>query len=56
MLACGCGRLNTTLNCDAFEAQERMVPGFSGWLLGIFARYPRTTQRVLAVSEYFKSR
>jgi hypothetical protein len=43
-------------NCDGFAAQERMVPGFTGWLLAIFANYPRTTQRVIAVSEYVRTR
>ncbi len=54
MLACGCGRLNASLNCDAFEAQEELVPGFMGWLLLIFSRYPRTTQRVAALSRFFR--
>lgn len=53
MLACGCRRLNGGLNCDAFEAQEKLVPPFWGWLTLIFSRYPRTTQRVIAVSEFF---
>jgi len=53
MLACGCQRLNSSLNCDAFEAQDDLVPPFMGWLSLIFARYPRTTQRVIAVSRYF---
>jgi Zn-dependent protease with chaperone function len=56
MLACGCHRLNSSLNCDAFEAQERLVPPFMGWLTLIFSRYPRTTQRVIAVGNYFSSR
>jgi len=55
MLACGCRRLNSTMSCDAFEAQEKLVPGFTGWLSLIFSHYPRTTQRVIAVSEYFRS-
>jgi Zn-dependent protease with chaperone function len=53
MLACGCRRLNNSLNCDAFEAQEKLVPPFWGWVSLIFARYPRTTQRVIAVSAFF---
>ena len=55
MLACGCRRLNASLNCDAFEAQEKPVPGFTGWLTLIFLRYPRTTQRVTAISRFFSS-
>jgi len=55
MLACGCRRLNSTMSCDAFEAQESQVPAFTGWLGLIFSHYPRTTQRVIAISEYFQS-
>jgi len=54
MLACGCRRLNTGLNCDAFEDQDRLVPGLSGWLTLILSHYPRTTQRVIAISDYFR--
>ena len=54
MLACGCQRLNTSLNCDAFEAQESLVPGFMGWVMLVFSRYPRTTQRVGAISRFFR--
>ena len=54
MLGCGCGRLNASLNCDAFAAQEELVPGFFGWVSLIFSRYPRTTQRVVAVSRFFR--
>lgn len=55
MLACGCQRLNASLNCDAFEAQEKLVPGFIGWVTLIFSRYPRTTQRVIAISQPFQA-
>ena len=55
MLACGCHRLNASLNCDAFEAQEKLVPGFTGWVTLIFSRYPRTTQRVIAISQFFRT-
>ncbi len=54
MLACGSARLNAQLNRDAFEAQEEMVPGFSGWLLHIFSPYPRLTARVAAVASYYR--
>ncbi len=54
MLACGCQRLNASLSCDAFEAQEALVPGFMGWLTLVFSRYPRTTQRVAAISGVFR--
>jgi len=53
MLACGCRRLNSSLNCEAFEAQEQLVPPFWGWVSLIFSRYPRTTQRVIAVAAFF---
>jgi len=53
MLACGCRRLNSSLNCDAFEDQEKLVPPFWGWVSLIFSRYPRVTQRVIAVSAFF---
>jgi Zn-dependent protease with chaperone function len=53
MLACGCQRLNSAISCDAFEAQENLVPPFMGWLSLIPSRYPRTTQRVIAVSKFF---
>ncbi len=55
MLACGCQRLNASLNCDAFEAQESQVPRFIGWIVLIFSRYPRTTQRVVAISRFFRT-
>lgn len=55
MLACGCQRLNASLNCDAFEAQESQVPRFIGWVILIFSRYPRTTQRVVAISQFFRT-
>ena len=55
MLACGCGRLNGALNCDAFALQEAMVPGIAGWLSLILSGYPRTTQRVVAISRFFRT-
>ena len=54
MLACGCRRLNASMSCDAFVAQEAMVPPFFGWLSLILSTYPRTTQRVDAVSRFFR--
>ena len=55
MLPCGCQRLNAWLNCDLFEAQDEMVPGVAGWVSLIFSRYPRTTQRSIAVSRFFRT-
>lgn len=52
MLACGSARLNNTLNREAFEAQESMVPALTGWLLKIFSPYPRLTKRVREVASY----
>ncbi len=46
MLGCGCKRLNTSLNCDAFAAQEAMVPGLFGFLTEIVRGHPRLTRRV----------
>ena len=53
MLACGSARLNTSMNRDAFEAQEAMVPAISGFIKHIFSHYPRHTARVRALSIYF---
>ncbi len=53
MLACGSSRLNASLNRDAFEAQEQMVPPFFGFLHKIFSRYPRLTTRVKQVDHVF---
>jgi Zn-dependent protease with chaperone function len=52
MLGCGCRRLNGTLNCEAFMAQEEMVPGFFGFIGEIFRSHPRLTRRVRAIRDY----
>jgi len=49
MLGCGCRRLNATLNCEAFVAQEQMVPPIAGFVSEIFRTHPRLTRRVLAL-------
>jgi Zn-dependent protease with chaperone function len=49
MLGCGCGRLNATLNCDEFAAQEEMVPPIAGFVSEIFRSHPRLTRRVRAI-------
>ncbi len=49
MLGCGCRRLNGTLNCEAFVAQEQMVPPIAGYVAEIFRTHPRLTRRVLAL-------
>lgn len=56
MLACGCARLNASMDADAFELQEEMVPPIAGWLLNAFSHYPRTTRRVRAVRSFMASR
>ena len=40
MLGCGCRRLNHTMNCAAFMAQEAMVPAIFGFLSEIFHIIP----------------
>ena len=46
MLAGGCGRLNQRMDPTAFEAQEALVPPFSGFLLKFVATHPHTCLRV----------
>jgi Zn-dependent protease with chaperone function len=53
MLACGSAKLNQQMNPDAFQAQEKIVPGFWGFILHIFSTYPRLTRRVEAVTEFY---
>ncbi|HEY1607833.1 MAG TPA: M48 family metallopeptidase [Paraburkholderia sp.] len=50
MLGCGCRRLNASMNCDAFIAQEQMVPGLFGFLTEINRTHPRLTRRVAAIN------
>jgi Zn-dependent protease with chaperone function len=49
MLGCGCGRLNGVMSCEAFMAQEAMVPPIFGFLTEIFRSHPRLTRRVAAL-------
>lgn len=51
MLGCGCRRLNTAMSCEAFLAQEAMVPPVFGFLNEIVRGHPRLTRRVAAISE-----
>jgi Zn-dependent protease with chaperone function len=51
MLGCGCRRLNGSMNCEAFLAQEAMVPPVFGFLTEIFRSHPRLTRRVAAIRE-----
>lgn len=51
MLGCGCRRLNQSMSCEAFMAQEAMVPPVFGFLNEIFRGHPRLTRRVAAIGE-----
>lgn len=55
MLACGSARLNAQMNPDAFQSQERMVPGIAGFFLKIVSHYPRHTRRVEAVTQWYRT-
>ena len=52
MLGCGCRRLNDRMNCEAFMAQEAMVPPVFGFLSEIFRSHPRLTRRVAALKDH----
>ena len=49
MLGCGCRRLNGAMSCEAFVAQESMVPPVAGFVAEIFRSHPRLTRRVAAI-------
>lgn len=49
LLGCGCRRLNASMNCDAFMAQEQQVPPVFGFLTEIASSHPRLTRRVAAI-------
>lgn len=51
MLGCGCRRLNSQMNCDAFMQQESMVPPIFGFLTEISRSHPRLTRRVAAIRD-----
>jgi Zn-dependent protease with chaperone function len=50
MLGCGCRRLNASMDCNAFMAQEGMVPPIFGFLTEICRTHPRLTRRVAAIN------
>jgi len=56
MLGCGCRRLNQTMSCEAFVAQEAMVPPIAGFVAEIFRSHPRLTRRVAAIRDGVRSR
>ncbi|AQS41285.1 MAG: Peptidase [Candidatus Tokpelaia hoelldobleri] len=53
MLACGSARLNAQMNATVFQEQENMVPPITGFFLHIFSGYPRLTQRVAEITEWY---
>jgi Zn-dependent protease with chaperone function len=56
MLGCGCRRLNETMSCEAFVAQEAMVPPIAGFIAEIFRSHPRLTRRVAAIADGVRPR
>lgn len=56
MLGCGCRRLNQSMSCEAFMAQEALVPPIAGWLTEIMRSHPRLTRRVAAISQVITAR
>lgn len=56
MLGCGCRRLNETMSCEAFVAQEAMVPPIAGFIVEIFRSHPRLTRRVAAIADAVQPR
>jgi Zn-dependent protease with chaperone function len=50
MLGCGCRRLNASMDCESFIAQENMVPPVFGFLTEICRSHPRLTRRVAAIN------
>ncbi|WP_269724624.1 hypothetical protein [Burkholderia ubonensis] len=52
MLGCGCQRLNESMNCEVFAAQEDSVPPISGFLVEICRTHPRLTRRVSAIDAW----
>jgi Zn-dependent protease with chaperone function len=50
MLGCGCRRLNASMDCDAFAAQEALVPGLFGFLAEINRSHPRLTRRITKIT------
>jgi Zn-dependent protease with chaperone function len=51
MLGCGCQKLNTKLNLEAFVKQEDYVPAISGFFNEILRSHPRLTRRVLQIEK-----
>ncbi|HEX2816511.1 MAG TPA: M48 family metallopeptidase [Phenylobacterium sp.] len=56
MLGCGCRRLNGAMSCEAFVAQEAMVPPVAGFVAEIFRSHPRLTRRVAAIRDGVRTR
>jgi Zn-dependent protease with chaperone function len=56
MLGCGCRRLNQSMNCEAFIAQEALMPPVFGFLTEILRSHPRLTRRVANIKDYASRR
>lgn len=54
MLGCGCRRLNTAMDREAFTAQESLMPPIMGFLTEIVRTHPRLTRRIMALSQHAK--
>jgi len=49
MLGCGCQKLNTKLNLNAFAKQEDLMPSATGYFSEIIRTHPRLTKRVISL-------
>lgn len=54
-LASGSRELVSQTNKEAFVSQEKMVPGFFGFLQEILSSHPRMTRRIIAINQFYKS-
>lgn len=53
-LASGSRELVSQTNKEAFIHQEKMVPGFFGFLQEILSSHPRMTRRIIAINQFYK--
>ena len=51
MLGCGCQKLNKSMDIEAFEHQEDLVPATSGFVSEIFRSHPRLTRRLIRLKD-----
>lgn len=54
-LVSGSRELVSQTNKEAFIYQEKMVPGFFGFLQEILSSHPRMTRRIIAINQFYKS-